>query len=500
MKDTAESGNTTVVGPCALPPSTYPPGFVSALAALLDEAGLRQADAVGALNPGIHPDNLRAGLMVRPATTAAVAAILSLCNAARVSVVPHGGRTGLAGGAVTRPGQVILSLDRMNRIESVNPVARTAIVEAGVTLERLEDALATYDLAAGIDLGARGSATIGGMVSTNAGGIDAFRYGTMRERVLGLEVVLADGRVVEELRRVRKDNAGLPLRQLFIGSEGTLGVVTRVALAVVPAIGPRNTVLVLLPDLDAAIAILRAVAAASDIELVAAELMSGNHLLLTAQALGVAQIAVAEPAAFALLLAVAGVGHGSAEATLEALLAEASAAGRVVDAVLPKNAAEERDLWRIREDWAVDRARPGGLWYDVSVPIDELPNYLSRLNARIHQHDPTLDVYVVGHLADGNVHVTVNAETPITARYAELAPLVYEDLRVLGGSFSAEHGIGLEKVAALERWVGPDGIALMRAVKAVFDPLTILNPGKVLRAISSNTDGEAAEEARSAGH
>jgi FAD/FMN-containing dehydrogenase len=322
----------------------------------------------------------------------------------------------------------------------------------------------------------------------------------MRERVLGLEVVLADGRVVEELRRVRKDSAGVPLRQLFIGSEGTLGVVTRVALAVVPATGPRNTVLVLLPDLDAAIAILRAVAAASDIELVAAELMSGNHLVLTARALGVAQIAAAEPAAFALLLAVAAVGHGSAEATLEALLAEASEAGRVVDAVLPKNAAEERDLWRIREDWAVDRARPGGLWYDVSVPIDELPNYLSRLTARIHQHDPTLDVYVVGHLADGNVHVTVNAETPITARYAELAPLVYEDLRALGGSFSAEHGIGLEKVAALERWAGPDGIALMRAVKAVFDPLTILNPGKVLRAIGSNTDCEAAEEARPAGH
>jgi FAD/FMN-containing dehydrogenase len=429
-----------------------------------------------------------------------VSAILSLCNAARVSVVPHGGRTGLAGGAVTRPGQVILSLDRMNRIESVNPVARTAVVEAGVTLERLEDALATHGLAAGIDLGARGSATIGGMVSTNAGGIDAFRYGTMRERVLGLEVVLADGRVVEELRRVRKDNAGLPLRQLFIGSEGTLGVVTRVALAVVPAAGPCNTVLVLLPDLDAGIAILRAVAAAPDIELVAAELMSGNHLVLTARALGVPQIAAAEPAAFAILVAVTGVGHGSAEAALEALLVEASAAGRVVDAVLPKNAAEERDLWRIREDWAVDRARPGGLWYDVSVPLDELPNYLSRLDARIRRHDPALDVYVVGHLADGNVHVTVNAETPITARYAEIAPLVYEDLQAIGGSFSAEHGIGLEKIAALESWVGPDGVALMRAVKAVFDPLTILNPGKVLRALNSNTDGEAGEEGRPAGH
>ena len=318
----------------------------------------------------MHPQNLAAGLMVRPANTAEVARVLSLCSEAGVSVVPQGGRTGLSGAASTQPGELILSLDRMNHIENVDAAARTATVEAGVTLARLEEALAPHGLAAGIDLGARGTATIGGMVATNAGGIDAFRYGTMRQRVLGLEAVLAGGDVLTELSRIRKDNAGLPLRQLFIGSEGTLGVITRVVLSLVPAGGPRHTVLALLPDLDAAIALMREVEADPQISLAAAELMSGNHIALTARSLGIAQLAGMPAAAFGLLIAVSGATSEAMAAALEATLARAAEAGRLVDCVLPKNAAEERDLWRVREDWAVDRMYPGGVWYDVSVPIN----------------------------------------------------------------------------------------------------------------------------------
>jgi FAD/FMN-containing dehydrogenase len=476
-------------------PLGYPPGFIAGLAAIVGEAGLRYGPTLAVIDPGVNPGNLGAGLMVRPTTTEEVARVLMLCNDAAIGVVPQGGRTGLAGGAVSRPGQLILSLERMNRIESVNPDARTATVEAGVTLERLDSALTSHGLAAGIDLGARGSATIGGMVSTNAGGVDAFRYGMMRERVLGLEVVLADGTIREELSRVRKDNAGLPLRQLFIGSEGTLGIVTRVVIALVPAPGPRHTCLVLVSDLAAAVAVMRAVEAMAGTVLEAAELMSGNHVALTARTLGITGVAATEPAAFGLLLAIADREHGSTEGALEAALIEASGAGRVVDALLPKNAAEERDLWRIREDWAVDRILPGGLWYDVSVPVDALASYLAELEARIHRHDATLEVYVVGHLADGNLHITVNAATPITARYEEIAPLVYQDLRAIGGSFSAEHGIGIEKVAALERWTGPAGIALMRAVKLVFDRKGILNPGKVLRGSGTDASGFYVEDA-----
>jgi FAD/FMN-containing dehydrogenase len=471
-------------------PASESAGLAAALRAIVGETGLRSGEALDGLDPGADARNLRARLLVRPANTAELAAVLGACSAAGVAVVPQGGRTGLAGGAVSKAGEVVLSLERMNRIERIDVVSRTATVEAGVTLEALAAALEPHGLAAGIDLGARGSATIGGMVSTNAGGIDAFRYGTMRERVLGLEAVLADGTVLGELSRVRKDNAGLPLRQLFIGAEGTLGVVSRVVLALVRAGGPQHAALVLVPHLDAALGILQQIDTEPGLTLAAAELMSGNHVEVTARALGVGQVAAAAPAAFAVLFAVSGPDPDA----LTTLLVRGSETGAIVDALLPKNAAEERDLWRIREDWAVDRLRPGGLWYDVSVPLDAIAGYLAALKARLHVHDPGLELYVVGHLADGNLHVTVNSERPVTERYAEIAPLVYEDLKRVGGSFSAEHGIGLEKVASLASWSGARRMQLMRAVKAVFDPAGILNPGKVV----GGGEGHGLETARRA--
>ena len=495
MRAAPLEGNRTQLGS-----DGYPAGFRAALEAVLGAEGLKTGAALASLDPGIHPRNLRAGLMARPATTAATAAVLALANRHGVGVVAQGGRTGLAGGAVTRAGQLIVSLDRMNRIESVSVRARTATVEAGVTLERLEEAVRAHGLGVGIDLGARGSATIGGLVSTNAGGIDAFRYGTMRERVLGLEVVLADGRVLGEMSRVRKDNAGLALRQLFIGAEGTLGVVTRAVLALVDARRPARAALVLVAELDAAIDLVRTLEALPGVSLAAAELMSGNHLALTARALGIANVAALAPAEYALLVAVATDADTAGEERFEDLLMQGLESGRLADAVLPKNDLEARDLWRMREDWAVDRARPGGLWYDVSVPVDALAGYLAAVRVRLRAHDPTLDLYTVGHLADGNVHLTVNAEAPITARYAAIAPLIYEDLKALGGSFSAEHGIGTEKVAALEAWVGASGIGLMRAVKAVFDPAGTLNPGKVLRARASAATQGAEEDPEASGH
>jgi FAD/FMN-containing dehydrogenase len=468
----------------------YPPGFVAGLEAIVGSGALLQGEAVAAIHPGVEPRNLGARLLVRPASTAVVAEVLALCSAARVGVVAHGGRTGLAGGAVSRPGELILSLERMNRIESVEPAAQTATVEAGVTLERLAEALAPHGLGPGIDLAARGSATIGGMVATNAGGIDAFRRGTMRERVLGLEAVLASGEVVGALSRVRKDNAGLPLRQLFIGSEGTLGIVTRVVLALVrlPRV-PARTILASVPDLGAAVALLRALEAVPGAELEAAELMSANHVRVTARALGVAGLADAAPGGFAVLFSISNP-TATGEDALEAALGEASDAGRLTDVVLPKNAAEERDVWRVREDWAVDRVHPGGLWFDVSVPLDALSLYLAALIERVRAHDAALEVYVIGHLGDGNLHVTVNAATPIGARYAEISALIYAGLAELGGSFSAEHGIGLEKREALEHWVGAANLSLMRGIKDLFDPAGILNPGKVL-AVAPSPDAGA---------
>lgn len=459
------------------------PAFRSALAAIVGADGIRADGDLALLDPGMHAQNLGAGLLARPASAAQVARVLALCAQHGVGVVPQGGRTGLAGGAVSQPGELILSLERMNVIESVSAEARTATVQAGVTLAQLDDALAPLGLAAGIDLGARGSATVGGLAATNAGGIEAFRHGTMRDRVLGLEVALASGELLGELSRVRKDNAGLPLRQLFIGSEGTLGVITRVVVGAVPRSGERHAALVLTRDLAAAVAVMHGVRSDPSMSLAAAELMSGNHLALTARALGIDALARAPAAPFALLIAVtAAPGGGGAAEALGGALERAAADELLIDCLLPKNAAEERDLWRVREDWAVDRQYPGGLWYDVSVPVDLLARYLAQVEARLAQRDPALALYVVGHLADGNVHLTVNAPQPIGARYGEIAPLIYAGLRELGGSFSAEHGIGLEKRSALEQWAGQATLERMRAVKALFDPLGIMNPGKVLHA------------------
>lgn len=463
-------------------PRELPASFRAALEEILGPEGLRAGEALAALDPGMHAANLGATLMARPRSALETARVLALCARTGVGVVPQGGRTGLAGGAESHLGELIVSLDRLDRIESIDAIARTATVEAGVTLERLEQALAPHGLSVGVDLGARGSATIGGMVATNAGGIEAFRHGTMRARVLGLEAALPSGEVLAELSRIRKDNAGLALRQLLIGSEGTLGIITRVVLDLVPAGGARRSALALFRDLDSAIRVMRSLeeAAPEGATLSAAELMSGNHLALTAQALHIAPLAQLPAAAFALILAVSAADEARAETALEAGLARAAEEGLLVEALLPKNAAEERDVWRVREDWAVDRAYPGGLWYDVSVPIDRLAAYLAAVDERLARHDPTLRAFIVGHLADGNVHFTINADRPISARYAEVASLVYEGLKDLGGSFSAEHGIGLEKRASLERWSGTTRLELMRAIKAVFDPAGIMNPGKML--------------------
>jgi FAD/FMN-containing dehydrogenase len=286
--------------------------------------------------------------------------------------------------------------------------------------------------------------------------------------------------VLEQLSRVRKDNAGLPVRQLFIGSEGTLGVITRIVVALVPTSGMRHAAFAVVADIDSAVRVMRSIEARPRATLVAAELMSGNHIAVTARTLGVSQLADTPASAFGLLVAVAGNDGDVARDELEHALAGAADDGLLLDCVLPKNAAEERDLWRVREDWAVDRTYPGGLWYDVSVPIDGLHGYLVALAARIRDHDPALAIYVVGHLGDGNVHVTVNAAHPLTGRYDEIAPLVYDGLRELGGSFSAEHGIGVEKLHSLEEWTGPVGTSLMHAIKGLFDPTGVLNPGKVL--------------------
>jgi len=455
-----------------------PAEIVEEIRQIVGSQGMLGRTELAARDPGVDPHNLGADLLIRPTSTTEVSRVLARCQAARIGVVPQGGRTGLSGGAVTHAGEVILSLERLNRIESLDPISRAAVLGAGVTLTVLARAAAAHGLSPGIDFGGRDSATIGGMISTNAGGVAAFRHGTMRERVLGLEVVLADGSVLTELGRVRKHNEGLAVQQLFIGAEGTLGVITRVSLALIPLEGPFATALVAVPDLDRAVTLCDTLQRSGSVTVAAIEIMSGNHVEATTRTAATGEIKALAASPYVALLEVSA--PSGADAQLASVLGTAAEAGVIEDAVIAQTEAQRQFMWHVREDWAVDRERPGGLWYDVSVPLAALPSYLASFSSRLRSHDAGLALFVIGHLADGNVHLTVNAPHPISDRYEEIAALVTADLASLGGSFSAEHGIGLEKKATLQRLAGPVKLDLMRRVKRALDPHGIMNPGKVV--------------------
>ena len=453
---------------------------IAGLTDIVGRAAVRLAADLRSRDPGIDPENFGANLMVRPAHTLELSRVLAYCHAAHIAVVPQGGRTGLAGGAVSRPGQVIVSLDRMSRIEALDPVSRTVLVGAGVTLAALAAQAAEHGLSPGIDLGARDSATIGGMISTNAGGAAAFRHGTMRDRVLGLEVVLADGSVLSELALVRKRNEGLPVERLFAGAEGTLGVIARATLSLVLADGPAATAMVGLRDLAAGVALADALLRNRSLTLSALELMSANHAATVCRSCDLKGFDDLVAAPYLLLVAGSAASGAAAEAALVAVLETATSSELILDAVVAQNETQRAAMWRMREDWAVDREYPGGIWFDVSVPLAQLPGYLYSAAARLQRHPAGLSVFVIGHLGDGNVHLTVNAAQPVSELYEDIAELVTADLAAHGGSFSAEHGIGLEKRATLQRLVSPVKLALMRQLKTALDPQGIMNPGKVL--------------------
>ena len=320
----------------------------SKLIAIVGADSARTAAQLATADPGVDPRNLGASLMLRPRTREALSRALAYCNASRIGVVPQGGRTGLSGGAESRDGEVIVALDRFSQIDSLDALSRTAIVGAGVTLAALADRAAEHGLAPGIDLAARDGATIGGLVSTNAGGNAAFRHGTMRERVLGLEAVLADGSVLSELGRVRKRNEGLAVERLFIGAEGTLGVVTRVALALVDRAGFPATALVAVPSLDAAAALGDAAQRHPDFDLQAVELMSGNHAAAACRAAGAIELATLATRPYLVLVEVSRPDAVAAEAALVAWLEHAAADGSIEDAVLAQSDAQRRLFWRIR--------------------------------------------------------------------------------------------------------------------------------------------------------
>ncbi|MBZ9604707.1 FAD-binding oxidoreductase [Phyllobacterium chamaecytisi] len=442
---------------------------------IVGATGVKTSEILSLIHPGSDERNLDAGVMVVPRNTGEVASVLRLCNEHRIAVVPHGGRTGLVGGGVSAVGEIILSLAALNKIESLSADGGTATVGSGVTLQSLQEAAEKVNLATGIDIAARGSATIGGMISTNAGGMEAFRHGVMRHRVLGLEVVLPDGRIMTDMAQVTKSNEGYDLKQLFIGAEGTLAIITRAVIRLAPADEFTATALVACPSATDAITLFRKLQRSLD--LLRAEFMVRDYFVLASANLGPASLAAFTEAPAYLILEIDAADQPTAQSDLEEALAEAIEEGLVVDAILAQSEKERTEIWNIREDSSVvDRVHPNGYWFDISVPLQGLETWLTQFNEGIAALGSDVRGFAFGHLGDGNLHVGVAGAPDKDAAKA----IVYANLRELGGSFSAEHGIGLDKRADLHAFVDPVKLALMHSIKAVLDPNGIMNPGKVL--------------------
>ncbi|EBA03332.1 hypothetical protein RB2150_01714 [Rhodobacteraceae bacterium HTCC2150] len=431
-------------------------------------------------DPGIDEENFGAQLATCPKSLNDVRKIVTWCAGASVSIVPQGGRTGLAGGAVTKQGQLIMMLDRMNTIRHIDVDAAIAIVDAGVTLSQLEDAVNEHGLTVGIDIAARGTCTIGGMVATNAGGGEAFRNGIMRNRVLGLEAVLPNGTVMSDLKQVIKANEGYDVKQLLIGSEGTLGIVTGVVLKLEPATSQRDTILAAVPNISSALAYCRRLRRAFGADLLAAEIMGQDFFSVTSDALGFNDhFGHLDGDVFV----VVDVHKTQENDQLLDVLAASLEAGEINDAILAKNEQERKNIWLVREDtFLINDLFPDGCWFDISIPLAKLDEFERESRARLHKLDPDLRIFFMGHLGDGNLHYTIAKETSVIEMYDDISAVLYQGLTEMGGSFSAEHGIGTDKREALSKYGDAGKIEMMKAIKRAIDPQNIMNPNKVINA------------------
>lgn len=422
-------------------------------------------------------------VLVRPASTADVVAVMRICHARRISVVPQGGLTGLAGGAMPDATGVALSLERMSTIEDLDRISATMTVQAGATLQAVQEAALAAGFLFGVDLGARGSCQIGGNLATNAGGNGVLQYGMMREQTLGLEVVLADGTVLPMLRPMRKNNTGYDLKQWFIGSEGTLGIITRAVLSLHPAPRAKVSALVALPDYASAIRLLRLLQSQFLGSLAAFELMWDDFF---STSLRWRQAASPLPQAypFTVLTEVTGHEESALAASLQLALAHAMEEGTVLDVVVAQSQAQASALWRIREATAEFPARLMPINFDVSLPIERIGDFAEQCVLALSQRWPGQRTLRFGHLGDGNLHLTTDARSlgqdiaPAQAA-REVEQIIYALLAQVGGSVSAEHGIGLHKKAYLSASRTPMELAAMRAIKHALDPFNLLNPGKV---------------------
>jgi len=412
--------------------------------------------------------------LLLPATTEEVATALRICNANHQPVVPQGGMTGLAGGAVPQSTEIALSLERLDGIEEIDMAASTMIVRAGTRLEVIQQAAADVGLLFPLDFGARGSCQIGGNISTNAGGNSVIRYGVTRDLILGLEVVLADGRVLNLMNKMIKNNSGYDLKQCFIGSEGTLGVITRAVLKLVPARATVTTLLCALPNYESSVSLLRRLQRRVGTP-EAFEVMWRDFYCL-----GVSWINKTPPLVESYPLFVLFDSVGRLE-DLEALMEESMECGEVLDAVIANSHSQARALWQVREATGEFPVRLQPLNFDVSMPISMIGQFVETCRQRLNELWPDNRSYFFGHIGDSNLHLTIDLRSlPSPTLLLEAEHLIYDAVGEIGGAISAEHGIGLLKREFLHHSATPEAIETMRQLKNVLDPRGILNPGKIL--------------------
>jgi FAD/FMN-containing dehydrogenase len=429
-------------------------------------------------------------VVVAPSDTAAVARVVAFCNEHRIGVVPQGGNTSYCGGATpdASSSQVLLSLARLNRVRSIDAANYTLVAEAGCILAKLQAAAAEADRYLPLSLGSEGSCMLGGNLSTNAGGLNVIRYGMARELVLGLEVVLADGRVMDTLTGLRKDNTGYDVKSLFLGAEGTLGIITAACLKLYPPARSRATAFAALRDPDAAVSLLTALRETSGDRVSSFELIPRIAVELTMRHIpGVAEPLDTRAEWYALCELSTSRADEPLDALLEKTLADAHESGAVLDATVALSERERDLFWRLRESIPEAQRKDGAsLKHDISVPVSQVPRFIDVAGSWVARHVPQGMLVAYGHLGDGNLHFNINQKSGTQAFQLQAVEqkakrAIHDLVKEFGGSFSAEHGIGQLKVFELERYANPVELDLMRTLKRALDPNGIMNPGKVLQ-------------------
>ncbi len=445
----------------------------------------------------------RAAAVVKPATTAEVAAIVAFCNANNLKMVPQGGLTGLMGGGspVHDDDEVLVSLARMNRILDVNADGYTMTVEAGAVLQSIQQAATEHDRFFPLRIGSQGSCMIGGNISTNAGGVNMLHYGNARQLVMGLEVVLPDGQIWDGLRALKKDNTGYHLKELFIGAEGTLGIVTKAVLKLFPKPKDVATAWIAVRDPAAAIQMLSEARGASADSVTSCELLNSFSVECILQYGQNLQRPIAGQHDWHVLMewssprAAGEDASGTMTERMETYLADCLERGLAIDATLAQSVAQARNMWAIRESSGSSMQRQPNptCSFDVSVAVNKIPDLIERANAAALKAVPGVRPRPGGHVGDGNIHYSFTAPEHITTK-ADYAPMVKvldeivnDMVAEIDGSFSAEHGIGIIKVMELEHYRSPVELDIMRAIKRALDPKHLMNPGKVIRVDPTET-------------